>query len=424
MRAWLIHPAEPVPTDGDVRLFRYGLLCRQMAARGIDATQWASTFNHFSKTQRADGPVSRQVEPGYRLELIPGRSYQRHVGFRRIASQRDVAAGFRQRAREVARPDVILVSLPTLELAEAVQDYAAEAKVPVVVDIRDLWPDVFLTAVPAALRKLVAPLLWGYEKQACRICQRAHSLIAVSRDYLDWGLQKAQRQACPMDRVVHSAYQQYSLTQRDRRECQANWEARGITGRRALRCCFFGTLGESAGLEVIAQTARRLLRLTHDDIEFLICGGGPREQELKQLIGDLPNVRYLGWVTSRDLAWIMERCDVGFAAYAPGVLQSLPNKPIEYLAGGLPVLTTLRGELESLLREYDCGEACDPSDIDGLSRWLIRMKEMEGLRSRLRANAVRLFEEQFNATHVYGALIDHLTQIAGQDERRRLSRAA
>lgn len=414
MHVWLLHPAEPVPLDGDVRLFRYGTLSQMLADRGHQATQWASTFNHFTKTQRSSCSRSACTGPGYQVELLYGRPYRRHVSWSRIQSQRDVAAGFSRRAAELPRPDVIVVSLPTLELASAVLNFAQPRGIPTLVDIRDLWPDVFLTAVPEWVRPAFSPLLWGYERQAIDICRRASRLTGVSRDYLAWGLRKANRAPRPGEAPLHLAYRKPELTDAEQRLFADKWEPQGVGKSRVLRCCFFGTLGQSAGLRVLCDTARVLTTRGHGDIEFIICGSGPREDELHRLTRHLPQVRHLGRVNSREIAWLMQRCDVGIATYEQGVLQSLPNKPIEYLAGGLPVLTTLQGELSELLARYDCGRVCGVRDAAGMADWLVQLKQDAALRQRLSQNASRLFQEQFDAARIYRDFIDELSEFSIQ----------
>jgi len=412
MRVWLLHPAEPVPTDGDVRLFRYGALCRMLAERGHQATQWASTFNHFTKTQRSSTAHSTEIQPGYRLELLPARDYRHHVGWARLKSQADVADAFRHRAQEVERPDVIVASLPTFELAQAALDYGKAMNVPVIVDIRDLWPDFFLTPIPKMIRPMVKPLFYGFERQAQRICREASAVIGVSQNYLDWGLEKAKRPAQDRDRVIHHAYQCPELTLAQQDEFAAKWEPSGVTSQRTLRCCYFGTIGRSAGVKAIADAARSVCEAGHEDIEFVICGGGPRENELSNRIDGLPNVRYLGWVNSLEIAWVMSRSDVGLAAYKAEVLQSLPNKPIEYLAGGLPVANTLTGELDSLLADYDCGKTFSTDVGARIGQWLIDLKDDPHRLAELSCNATRLYREQFDAASVYAEFIDHLSEFA------------
>jgi len=62
----------------------------------------------------------------------------------------------------------------------------------------------------------------------------------------------------------------------------------------------------------------------------------------------------------------MQMSKIGLAAYDSDALQSLPNKPIEYLAGGLCVVSSLHEELEKLLYEENCGLTYHARDVNGL----------------------------------------------------------
>lgn len=412
MRVWLLHPAEPVPFPDPQRLFRYGTLSKMLAEQGHQATQWASTFDHFRKEQRSQSDHSVEVEPGYNLELLSARPYRRHVGLTRILSQRDVAKRFRQRSVHLDPPDVIVVSLPTLELAEAAIDFAMARRIPVIVDIRDLWPDVFLTAAPQWSRRLLRLLLAGFERQARAICRRATLLTGVSESYLKWGLAKAGREKLSEEQAYYLAYPRKTLSNVQRAKVHEKLSAAGVGSSRKLRCCFMGTLGRSAGVNAILQIAERLQKTGHDDIEFVICGRGPREQELQEAIKELPQVRYLGWLNADEITGLMERSDIGLAVYEGGVLQSVPNKPVEYLAGGLSVLTTLTGELGSLLRKAGCGASFEATEINAMSDWIIKRRQNRRLLDTERSKAVALFEKEFDANRVYGQMIEWIENVS------------
>src|SRR5690606_24689832 len=72
---------------------------------------------------------------------------------------------------------------------------------PVVIDVRDPWPDVFLTAVPPACQPALRLALGGYFRQAQRICHSASGLTGVSQTYLDWALSLARRKQKGRDGV-------------------------------------------------------------------------------------------------------------------------------------------------------------------------------------------------------------------------------
>lgn len=414
MNVWLIHAGETLPIDGPVRLFRYGMLAQTLCAAGHHVTQWAPTFNHFTKQQRADKDTAVAVNGQYRIELLFGRGYQRHVGLRRILFHHQIARALARRVELLPRPDVIVAAIPTLELSAVATDFAARHGIAVVVDIRDLWPDVFLTVLPRAVRGLCRPLMRPLERKADQICQRATALVGVSRDYLAWGLRHARRPRSELDRVIPLGYRPTVLTSDERRQVEARWTARGIDPRRVLRCCYFGTLGNSSGVETLIAVARRLCHAGDADIQFIVCGKGPREKRLRSLASDLPNVRFLGWVTAPDIAVLSQWSDVGLSLYQGDVLQSLPNKPIEYLAGGLPVLSTLSGELAELLDAHGCGRTCDPGDVAAMAQTLRAWKADPQGRARMSRNALTLFRRQFDADEVYGAMVALLEEVVAR----------
>ena len=50
------------------------------------------------------------------------------------------------------RPDLILCSYPTIELSVEAVRYGRTHGIPVVLDVRDLWPDIVLDLLPTILR--------------------------------------------------------------------------------------------------------------------------------------------------------------------------------------------------------------------------------------------------------------------------------
>ena len=70
------------------------------------------------------------------------------------------------------------------------------------------------------------------------------------------------------------------------------------------------------------------------------------------------NVVRPGWIDSDRMSWLLRRTTVGLAPYRsqPDFEANYPNKIVEYLAWGLPVVTTLhRGVTADLLTTHGCG---------------------------------------------------------------------
>lgn len=70
------------------------------------------------------------------------------------------------------------------------------------------------------------------------------------------------------------------------------------------------------------------------------------------------NVRILEWLSQRELCSVLNQCSLGFMAYEPKepTLSGFPLKMFEYLAAGLPVVSTRLREVE---RFADYVTLCD-----------------------------------------------------------------
>ena len=159
MNVWLVVISEPLPSDaGATRLLRMGQLRECLLSRGHTVTFWTSTFDHVSKTHRAKETRVDKQGAGSVEVLLHGRAYKKHVSISRIINHIQVARAFSKKSCALSAPDVILVSFPSLELALSVVNFGRNMNIPVVVDIRDLWPDIFFDLAPESLRWLATIL--------------------------------------------------------------------------------------------------------------------------------------------------------------------------------------------------------------------------------------------------------------------------
>ena len=158
MKIWLVQANEPMPkVDRNQRLFRTGLLAEELNKRGHDITWFATTFDHYTKTQRFSENTTVSINENYKLEFIWAPSYKKNISLRRIINHKYMALGFRKIIVDMDKPDLIYCSFPTIEFAEECMKYGKKHNVKVIVDIRDLWPDIFQRSVSFPLNKFIHP---------------------------------------------------------------------------------------------------------------------------------------------------------------------------------------------------------------------------------------------------------------------------
>jgi glycosyltransferase involved in cell wall biosynthesis len=415
MRAWIIQVGEPLPGDQGARQMRSGILAERLAKRGHEVVWWASTFDHLRKRQRANRDVTVSVSSNLRVELLHSPGYQRNVSLARVLDHQLSARRFRQRADDEPAPDVILASLPTLDHAAVGVKYALSRRIPVVVDIRDLWPDILLDQVPKFLRGPARAALHPYYRAARTICEGATALTAVSESYLQWGLGFAGRGRKAADRVYPLGYASGVADEALQRSLV---QKLGL-GERELVALFVGTFGVTYDLSTVIEAARLLqggqgTRTEASPIKIVLVGDGEQRSRWEVQARGLGNVVFAGWQSADAIGALLGQAEIGLLAYAANAPQSMPNKLFEYMSGGLVLVSSLPGEASRFIEAEGLGYTYAPGDsqqlatiLDDLARARTRLTEV---RSRSRA----VYLEKYDSSRIYEDMADYLLGFAAK----------
>lgn len=416
MNIWLLTIGEPVPTGPGSRdrLHRTGSFARFLASRGHHVVWWTSAFDHFRKKHLVpDDAVI--VEPcGLRIRLLRGCGYRRNVSVARFVDHAQVARKFSRLSPEEEKPDVVVAALPTVEMCLAAVAYGERWGVPVVIDLRDMWPDIFTEAVPAVLKPLARTLLKPLFNQARRACGSATALIGITEDFVDWGLERAGRSRSGFDRAFPFTYNAEPGDPAELRAAEAFWDAHGVQANASeLVICYFGNVGRQLDLAHAVEAAGRLWA-SGKPIRFVLCGEGERLEEYRRGAATLPNVVLPGWVNRAQILTLMQRSSVGLdpLPHRYDYLASINNKAVEYLSAGLPVISSPQsGMLCGILKRWECGLSYASRDAGSLAACLIRLEQDREELRRFGVNALSLFREEFSADVVYPAMEAHLAAI-------------
>lgn len=404
---------EPLPGGKD-RLLRHGLLAQRLVDEGHDVTWWTSTFDHGRKRDRWPADHTLEIGPRYRIRAFRGGGYAKNVSLARIRDHRAVAHKVAASFARVPKPDLILCSYPTIELASASVRYGHRHAVPVAVDVRDQWPDIFLELVPKPLRPPARLALASAFRDARRTLRGATAILGVTPGMVKWGLARAGRTAGPLDRAFPLAYDGTPPPAPEVEKAVAAWRARRIGLPGSFPVCYFGAFSRhKLALETVLEAAR-ILADRERGIEFVLCGDGDDLDHYRRLAAGARNVHFPGWVGKSEIWGLMSVAAMGLAPYAstPNYVENIPNKPIEYLAGGLPLLSSLQGNVEDLIRSTGCGIAYREDDPRALADKLADIAKAPEALEAMRDAARRIFLERFDAKRVYGEFSAHLGELA------------
>lgn len=415
MRIWLVTIGEPVPVGAGRhdRLLRTGYLATVLATRGHEVTWWTSTFNHFKKEHLYAASTTVTLSPNLRVRLLKARGYRHNTSVFRLLDHLTLARSLEREIGTEPVPDVILASLPTVEMALVCVKYGRTRGVPVVVDMRDMWPDLFVAHAPPSLRPAVRLALAPLFRQARLACAEATALTGITDEFLAWGLRHGRRSRSPLDRVFPFGYITEQPEAEALRAAGTFWDAHGVGIDGRLAACFIGTMSASLDLEDIVRAAAILDR-ERCNVRFILCGVGDRFVAHKRMAAGLSNVLFTGWVDYPRIYSLMRRAHVGLDPLPLrfDFLATINNKAIEYLSAGLPVVSSPdSGVLASLLSEHRCGLSYPHGDSEALAGIL---RDLAGQRDRLNRmgeDARRLFDASFRGDRVYADFAGYLEDI-------------
>jgi hypothetical protein len=150
VKIWLVQIGEPLPLNKKVRKLRTAILADRLVSRGHEVRWWASAFDHNLKVTLFPQDQELRLSPGLALHILKGCGYAGNISLSRYLDHRLIAAKFRRQAGRLAPPDIVVASMPCHHVAFEAVRYARCRNIPVLVDVRDLWPDIFLTKVRKA----------------------------------------------------------------------------------------------------------------------------------------------------------------------------------------------------------------------------------------------------------------------------------
>ena len=393
---------------------RVGMMAEQLVRRGHQVVWWSTTFDHSRKTYRFSKDTVEVLPNGCEMRFLHSISYRSNVSLRRIWNHICVARKFAEQGRQLPAPDVIFCGLPTPELSLQSVRYGHEKSVPVVLDVRDLWPDDIILLAPTALRGLARLCLWPMTRTVRRACHGATAICATSPVFVKWGLACGNRRPSPLDRDFPLAYAAETPAPESVANAEAYWRQFNLLpGKDEFIVCYFGMLGQNSELLPVLEAARQLDRGPRK-IRFILCGNGDRLEQYQNAAQGCANVLFPGWVGRAEIWTLMRMAKVGLVPIQSiySYMSNLPNKTIEYMSAGLPLVSCLQGVLQQTLAEHNIGLTYQNGNADELLSILCRLYDSPQLVHTMSRNAMALFNQRFHAEKVYNEMSDYLEEVA------------
>ena len=404
----------PVLSNTGSRLHRTGQFA-MWASSYANVTWWTSAFDHFRKVFLFDADSEFCASNNLRIKLFRGCSYVTNFSFKRLLDQnllaKKILSGMRA---DTSKPDVIFCALPPVEIAGAVVEYARENKIPVVLDMRDMWPDIFVDHVPKLLRSIASIALSPLFLQARSTLRKATAITGITDSFVQWGLTKADRIKTKFDVSFPFSYPSVSFELEKISVANRFWDSIGVRqGDSVFTVCFFGTLGRQFDF----QTVFRAFSYLKGRARLVVCGVGDKSADIQNMAKGMDNILFPGWVDASKIHSLMRRSSAGLDPLPDryDFIASINNKAIEYLSAGLPVISSpQKGELYDFLRKNACGVSFTPGDCRGLADLISSLISNPNEVKEMSDAATRCFMSNFESNAVHSRMLKYLQSIVSE----------
>lgn len=362
------------PTPGAPGIYRHRMLLAELVRRGWHVDLVSSPINYM------DGSVPERYRDATCVrEEIDGITHHW------VQATDDIQRSFKRRARNyvtfawnatlrgmrLQRPDIVWASSPPLSVATAGRWVARRHRVPLALEVRDLWPEsaavVGLLSADSAPYKVIERFARTYAREADLTLVPTPGLVELMQGH---GSSEVT--------LVTGAIEDRPPAD----DVRARWRERLGVPDEACLFAYVGAHGVVNGLDVLFD-AIELVRADADgwpDVRIVTAGSGSATAALTARLAERPiaGLEVLGPIPKEDARDLLAGADVGLHLLRPDPVfaSALPTKVLEYLGCHLPFITTVPGLPGEVAAATGGDLAPDAGQLaDALRRWAQRSPE-------------------------------------------------
>jgi colanic acid biosynthesis glycosyl transferase WcaI len=392
-------------------------LCAYLASRGHRVSV-VTGFPHYPAWKvypEYSGKVwQRESHDG--VDIYRGLIYvpPQRTTLRRVLYDTTVGITGFVRSLPIGDVDVVLAVSPPLQGGLAGCMLAALKRVPLILDIHDLVPDLAIA---------VGMMKEGWAVKAARVLERfvyRHSdgILVISEEFSTNLFAKD----VPQSKVTYLPLwvDSQSITPQDRNGQFR--KANGIDSSITV-ALYTGNHGAKQALENVLETATLLK--SYEDLLFLFVGDGFEKKRLQEMATQrsLTNVRFLPLVPPSPkelLPQMLAAGDMLLLNQSRGVLDTvIPSKLFTYMASGRPIIAAVnpRSQAANCVRRAGSGIAVAAEQPSALAEAVLKLKQDRPLAEKLGSQGRRFVVENCDRNQILRRYEDVFVAFANHRSR-------
>lgn len=414
MHICIFQTGEPLHIDkGDYRPMRCIQLADKLLDNNFKVSIISSSFFHQRKTHRSKGFKKITIDEKLSIYLIPSLGYKKHVGIERLLDHILLAFNLHifLNNEKSFYPDKIFVGFPPILTSFVIIRWARKNKIPLILDVKDKWPEIFIDAFPLFARSFAKIIFKPYFILTKFIFRKSDKITTISNGFIDWIKNFSSEFESKKYFISPLTRKSINLNDSEILKSIEFWKTHNISIKDDKYFCFVGTYSRSFNFDLILKIAIKL-KYKFPKFKLILCGSGDQFESLCIKFRKISNVKLMGEINKKNAKVLISNATATLAPYINNLnfRDHIPNKIIESLENGIPFITSIDGTLREMIETKNNGIYIkDKKEIDMTE--IEKLINDEEYNRKLKINALRSFKENFNFDKTYERIINNLTNI-------------
>jgi len=402
LKIWLINAYGNLPNEGWSE-YRTTLMAKALSDAGHNVIWWVSNFEHRSKKFRSSDWKDIEIDNNFIIRIVPSTAYYKHISIARIRYEIRFCKNILKKAKEInEHPDFVIVGEPALFTNHIIKKLLLTLKSQLIIDIIDLWPELFKILLPKYLVKYDKIIFSPLYLSRKLFLKKAKAIVAVTNDYLEIGKKDSKAKYYETIYLGFNSSKlkknyPIELTNEILKQYKIDFKTSND-----FFVIYAGTLSNNYDINSILLTSLKLQLDNNNNIKIIIAGDGPYKEEIISFIkkNNLNNLFFIGRIDNETLEYIYSVCDLALCTYVKNSSVSIPMKFYDYISSGLPILCSLNREIGQLIKTHNIGRIYLSENYIDMHNQIIDLSTKPSLISIMKKNSYNLassfiYEKQY-----------------------------
>lgn len=380
-KIWIINQYNMPPEYGHLnRHYNFGKYLKRL---GYEPFVFVGSFLHNTKLQMIkDKSICKKYKNcEYPYFFVKTCDYSKNK-FKRVYAMFEFYRNLFKATKDMGKPDVVLGSSAHPLAAIAAINLSKKYGCQSIVEVRDLWPESFVSYNIINKSNPILKALYAGEKWIYKNADQLIFTMEGGRDYIiDKGWDKDN--GGPIDlQKVHHINNGVDLEVFEYNKKHYILEDEDLESDDIYKLVYVGSLRKANdSVWRLIEVAESFKEKGYSDIKLLMYGDGGEREKIESYCKEkkLDNVIIKGYVDKKYIPNILSQCDLNVlncSSWSVLKYGGSQNKLFDYLASGHPIISGENSKY-SIVKKYNCGISKEFENLEALEKAILDIKALD-----------------------------------------------